>query len=120
MCRSLSPTYRAGNGKSCSPITAGAGVEPVFFAAVFFTVAFLATGLLRTAFFAAGCTFAASARFNAHRRRTPARIAFLPAALIFLFFGPSGATSDGDSGPPLLAHLAFCARAIFLRVAALN
>ena len=84
-----------------------------FLAAVFFVAAF---------FPAVACGFWASARFNAQRLLVASLIAFLPAALNFLFcFAGLGVAGDdaGSASPLALAHLACCAAAILRRPAAL-
>ena len=71
--------------------------------------------------FAAGTDLAAA---GCRRQRffVAAMILFMPSGLILRFgFGGSGVEGDGGSLSPLiLAHRAFCARAIFFLAAALN
>jgi len=67
----------------------------------------------------AGQAFWAAARFKAQRFLVASLIAFRPAALSFLF-PLAGAPAAGDGADFFtLAHLAFCAAAIFRRPAAL-
>jgi len=64
--------------------------------------------------------FAFAARTVAQRLRVASAMAFLPAAESFrLGFAVAAALAGSDS-PRSLAHLAFCARAIFRRDAAEN
>src|ERR1039458_10619505 len=97
--------------------TAGPVVVPGFLAA------FLGAAFFRAVFLAlAGCAFAASALFCAHRRRTASWIAFLPAALSFRFgFGATGvAGADGSDSPLMLAHRRCWASFMRCRAAAEN
>lgn len=109
-----------------SVTSTGAAAGAVFFAlltgdfrfAAFATGAF-AAALLPAAFLAGA---APSARFSAHRRFVASLMALRPAADILRRFGltGSGVEADAGSSPLSLAHLAFCAKAIFWRAAALN
>src|SRR5258708_3511092 len=100
--------------------TLGAVFLSAFFAAVagaVFTAAFLVA-----VFLVAACSsFAASARFNAHRFWVAATIAALPALLSFRFgFDSSGIGGAGDLADFFdAAHLLRCASAIRARPAAL-
>src|ERR1035438_3594629 len=73
-------------------------------------------GFLAPAFIA----FAASARFSAHRFFVAAMILAIPSLLKRRFGFGALAGADGSDSPRILAHLAFCAIAIFRLEAALN
>lgn len=123
----------------CSGACEGAALVESVLGAAFLTGAFFLAAALRAgaftaaflagAFLGAGAAFlavadfalAASARFRAHRFLVAAMILFNPSSLIRRFGGDAlaGAGVDGCDCPRNLAHLAFCAKAIFRRAPAL-
>jgi hypothetical protein len=119
------PTFAAkprGTGASLIywPVGAAcAGAGAIFFTAAFLTAAFFTAAFFVTAFFAGAF---AAAFCKRHRFFVAAMILAIPSLLIRRFglgaFGTAGA--DGSDSPLILAHLAFCAIAIFRLEAALN
>ncbi|MGO9969054.1 MAG: hypothetical protein ACLPY2_17450 [Bryobacteraceae bacterium] len=83
-------------------VAAASGTVRVFFRGLL--------DVLANVFFFGPDVFVASARLSAQRLLVASLIAFLPAALSFLFcLAGFGATSDdaGSASPLILAHLAF-------------